>query len=103
MDEAVSEVRRLSHVHTLAHVLNWANRLDWFTGSPMGHIEEYLALTTEHGFSAYLGFALACRGRSLIALGKAQEGLALLTQALAQLRSIGCSVGSPLLLRWLAE
>jgi predicted RNA polymerase sigma factor len=39
----------------------------------------------------------------LIALDKAQEGLALLTQALAQLRSIGSSIGSPVLLTWLAE
>jgi tetratricopeptide (TPR) repeat protein len=103
MDEAVSEARRLSHVHTLVHVFNLANELDWLTRSPMGHIEEVLALATEHGFPVYLGSALAYRGRSLIALDKAQEGLALLTQALAQLRSIGCSAGSPLLLTSLAE
>jgi predicted ATPase len=88
---------------SLVHVFNLANELDWLTRSPMGHIEEVLALATEHGFPVYLGSALAYRGRSLIALDKAQEGLALLTQALAQLRSIGCSAGSPLLLTSLAE
>ena len=55
----------------------------------MVHIEEFLALTTEHGFPYYLGWALAFRGRSLIALGQAQEGLALLTQGLAELRATG--------------
>ena len=59
MDEALSEARRLGHVHTLAHVLGYANWLDWLTGSPMVHIEEFLALTTEHGFPYYLGWALA--------------------------------------------
>jgi predicted ATPase len=103
MDEAVSEARRLNHVHTLAHALNLANRLDWLTGSPMGHIEEFLTLTTEHGFPLYFGYALAWRGRSLIALGKAQEGLALLTQGLAEWRAIGAVASTSLLFTWLAE
>ena len=68
-----------------------ANWLDWLTRSPMVHMEEILALTTEHGFPYYLGWALAYRGRSLIALGQAQEGLALLTQGLAELRATGAS------------
>ncbi len=37
MDEALSEARRLGHVHTLAHVLHFANWLDWLTRSPMVH------------------------------------------------------------------
>ncbi len=52
----------------------------------MVHTEELLALTTEGGFPFYLGWALAFRARSLLALGRAQEGLALLTQSLAELR-----------------
>ena len=103
MDEALSEARRLRHAHTLAHVLVFANWLDWLTGSPMVHIEEFLALSTEHGFPFYLGWALAFRGRSLIALGQAQEGLALLTQGLAELRATGAVVSTPMLFTWLAE
>ena len=38
MDEALSEARRLGHVHTLAHVLVIANWIDWLTRSPMVHI-----------------------------------------------------------------
>ena len=55
MDEALSEARRLRHAHTLAHVLVFANRVDWLTRSPMLHLEESLALTTEHGFPTLSG------------------------------------------------
>ena len=39
----------------------------------------------------------------MIALGQAQEGLALLTQGLAELRATGAVVGTPMLFTWLAE
>jgi hypothetical protein len=45
----------------------------------------------------------AFRGRSLIAPGQAQEGLALLTQGLAELRVTGGVVSTPRLFTWLAE
>ena len=67
------------------------------------HTEEVLALATEHGFRHYMGWALAFRGRSLIALGQAQEGLALLMQALAELRASGSVANTPMLFAWLAE
>ena len=73
MDDALSEARRLEHVHSLAGVLGHANRLDWFTRSAMVHSEEMMALVTEHGFPHYLGFALGYRGRSLIHLGKQRK------------------------------
>ena len=65
-------------------MLGFANRLDWFTGSPMGFVDELLTLSTNHGFPVYLGWAEAYRGRSLAALGRAGDGLALLTQALSE-------------------
>ena len=39
----------------------------------------------------------------MIARGQAQEGLALLTQGLAELRATGAVVNTPMLLTWLAE
>jgi tetratricopeptide (TPR) repeat protein len=39
----------------------------------------------------------------LIALGQAQEGLALLAQGLAELRAIGVVIGTPMMFTWLAE
>jgi class 3 adenylate cyclase/tetratricopeptide (TPR) repeat protein len=103
MEEALSEARRVRHAHTLAQVLVFVNRIDWLTRSPMVHLEEFLALTTEHNFRYYLSWALAFRGRSLIALGQAQEGLALIIQALAELRATGCVLSTPTLFTWLAE
>ena len=70
------------------------------TGSPemQRHAEELLALSTEHGFPFYLAWATVFRGRSLIALGQAQEGLALLTQGLAEMRATGAVAGTPVIL-----
>ncbi len=101
IDEAFSQGRR--HAHTLAEVLCFASWIDWLTGSPEVYAEETLALATEHRFPFYLGLALAFRGRSLIALGQAQEALTLLTQGLTELRAIGAVVSTPALFIWLAE
>jgi hypothetical protein len=103
MDEALSEARRVGHAHTLVHGLNLANWIDWLTRAPEVHLEEFLSLSAEHGFQHYLSWALAYRGRSLTVLGQAKEGLELLTQGLAELRSTGGAVNTSMLLTWLAE
>jgi class 3 adenylate cyclase/tetratricopeptide (TPR) repeat protein len=103
MDEASSEARRLGDALTLVHVLYFAASFDSLTRSPAVHIEEFLARSTEQDFPFYLGWALAIRGRSLVAVGQAQEGLALLTQGLAKLHPTGTVIGMPGLLTWLAE
>ena len=56
MDEALSEARRLRHAHTLAHVLGRCelDRLAHLLARWM-HIEELLALSTEHGFPLLFG------------------------------------------------
>jgi predicted ATPase len=84
-------------------VLCMANILDGLTGSPLMHTEELLALSAEHGFPFFLSWGLIFRGRSLIALGQAREGLALLIQGLAQVRQTGTVICKPNLLTWLAE
>jgi tetratricopeptide (TPR) repeat protein len=103
MDEALSRARRLRHLHTLARVLVHANGIDWLSGSPMVHIQEALAVSAENGFPQYLGWALAWRGRWLIALGQAREGLVLLSQGLAKLQTSGSIINTPQLFTWLAE
>jgi class 3 adenylate cyclase/tetratricopeptide (TPR) repeat protein len=102
MDEALSEARQLRHVFNLVTVLVHALRFDRLTCSPEVHIEEVLALSTEHGFPTYLGWALAHRGRSLLARGQAQEGLVLLKQGSAVLRPTDHLSGM-LMFTWLAE
>jgi class 3 adenylate cyclase/tetratricopeptide (TPR) repeat protein len=103
MDEALSEARRLGQTLTLVHGLNLANWIDWLTRAPEVHLGEFLSLSAEHDFPHYLSWALAYRGRLLIGPGQAQEGLALLTQGLAELRTAGAVVNTPMLLTWLAE
>jgi class 3 adenylate cyclase/tetratricopeptide (TPR) repeat protein len=100
--EALSEARRLRHVFTLVLTLIMTSWLDWLTCSPM-HTEEALALTAEHGFPAFLSYARAYHGQSLIALGQAEKGLALVKQALAELRAAGSVVNMPMYVASIAQ
>jgi class 3 adenylate cyclase/tetratricopeptide (TPR) repeat protein len=95
MDKALLEARRVGHVLTLAHVLRGTISFDRATRSPLVHLEEYLALSTEHGLRHYLVLAVALRGWSLVKLGQGQGGLALLTQGLAEVRAAGAVAGTP--------
>ena len=105
LNEALSEAHRLRHAHTLALVLLWASWTESITCAPelQRRAEELLALSTEHGFPLWFGWAIAHRGRSLTVLGQAQEGLALLKQGLTTIRATGAVVRTPMLLMWLAE
>ena len=103
MDEALSGPAGSDTLHTLAHVLIYASGSTALTGSPLMHAEELLALSTEQKFPQCVGLGTGVPRTALTALGQAQEGLALLTQALAQLRAIGAVNGLPRLLAWLAE
>ena len=104
MNEALSEARRLGHAHTWIHVLGFAGWLDWLTGSSELRLrsDEVLALSTEHGFPLWLGYATAFHGLSLTGLGQARDGLALLTQGLAAVRAAGSVANTPSLLIFLA-
>jgi tetratricopeptide (TPR) repeat protein len=105
LNEALSEARRLRHVITLALVLVYANWIDSITRSPEAQrrAEELLALSTEHGFPLFLAWAMAFRGRSLTALGQAQQGLLLLTRGLAAARATGSVANTPYMLTGVAE
>jgi class 3 adenylate cyclase/tetratricopeptide (TPR) repeat protein len=103
IDEAVAEARRLGQVQTLAQVLCFACMFDWLTRSPSVYPQELLTLLTEHHFPFFSAWALAHRGRSLLALGQAPEGLALLTQGLAELCHIGAVTDTPELFTSVAE
>ena len=69
----------------------------------MMHLEEFLALSTEYRFGYFSSLALVIRGRSFVAIGQAEEGLALLRQAREELRAIGAVVGMPGLFTWIAK
>jgi tetratricopeptide (TPR) repeat protein len=116
-NKALSEARRLKHALTLANVLVRANlatshafdtsstRFDSIgrTAETQRHAEELLALSTEHGFPLFSGWAIALRGRGLMTLGQAREGLTLLTRGLTAVRATGAVASTPLGFMWLAE
>jgi predicted ATPase len=105
LHEALSEARRLGHAQTLAEVLVYASWTLWIIRLPemQRHAEELLALSTEHGFSLWFGWATVFRGSSLTALGQALEGLTLLTQGLTAVNATKSVINTPCALMMLAE
>jgi predicted ATPase len=106
MDAALSDAHRLGHAYTIAWVLMLACWVDAIVGSPHGllrHGEELVTVSEEHGFPHMLGQGLYNRGRALVALGQAREGLTLITKALSGRRAIGSLLDTPRVLCFLAE
>ena len=106
VDEAVLESRRLGHALTLVDVLFWASWTKWVSGSVhemQQHAEEAIALSSEHGFPFWQGWALVSRGWALSALGQGEQGLSLVTQGLKLARDTGGVVYSPWAQTLLAE
>jgi predicted ATPase len=105
ISEALSEARRLRHALTLANVLLRANLFDWFirTAEAQRRTEELLALSTEHDFPLFLGWATALRGWGLVTLGEAREGLVLLKRGLTAVRATGAVAGTSRQYLWLAQ
>jgi class 3 adenylate cyclase/tetratricopeptide (TPR) repeat protein len=92
MNEALAEARQLAQALTLAMALTLAAHFDFAIGSTdeaQRHAEELSAVSTEHGFLLFLAGGNVYRGRTLTALGQAQEGLALITNGLSMYRATG--------------
>ena len=106
-DAALEEARRLSHPPTLAIALSASFVTGWFVRlEPVLLLEcadELLALTTEHGLGNYRMAALIRRGWCLAALGRAAEGIPLLTAGLAGYSELGFMVWRPRDLTLLAD
>jgi tetratricopeptide (TPR) repeat protein len=106
INEALREVRRVGHVHTLAYVLGWATFFELTTGSPHEahrHAEEMAALSDEHGFPFWLAYGTSRRGEALTALGRAWDGLTLITRGLSMFRATAAVIDTPWTLTALAE
>jgi tetratricopeptide (TPR) repeat protein len=95
-DAALDEARRLSHRPALAYALACA----WWTGSLvrlepgslLQYADEVLVLATEHGLGFFRAMALLWRGSCLAALGRAEEGIGLLTAGVADWDALGYMV-----------
>jgi predicted ATPase len=96
-DAALDEARRLAHPPTLAWAAGGAA---WVTGSLISleprallqYADEMLELTTKHELGFHRAYALTYRGWTLAALGRADEGIRLLTAGLADLKELGVQV-----------
>ena len=105
-DEGHALIERLAHPHTRAVGLSFGAMLASFRREPDAVrriAESAIALSTEHGFPYWKGWATTFLGRSLAARGQPQEGFTLLMQGLAALRATGAVARTPTLLMLLAE
>jgi class 3 adenylate cyclase/predicted ATPase len=105
VQEALSEARELGHAHNVVFVLTWAGWAAWAGGLPheaQRHAEEAIVLSKEHDFPFLLGYALLHRGWALTALGRPQEGFAVLTEGRSVLSDAGAMAGRPWALTLLA-
>jgi class 3 adenylate cyclase/tetratricopeptide (TPR) repeat protein len=92
-EAALDLARRFSHPLTLTFAVASA----WMTGSfvrlepafLLQYADETLALATEHGLGFFRAFALVARGWCLAALGRANEGIPLLTAGVAWWDEVG--------------
>jgi class 3 adenylate cyclase/tetratricopeptide (TPR) repeat protein len=99
-EAAVGEARRLSHPPTLALALG---AIGFGTGSLLGleptfllqYADETLDLATEYGLGFDRSAALWCRGSSLAGLGRAKEGIPLLSAGMAGWQQAGFAVFRP--------
>jgi class 3 adenylate cyclase/tetratricopeptide (TPR) repeat protein len=105
LNEAISEARRLGQALTLPNVLFRASWIESIIRSDKlkDYVDELMALSTEHGFSLFLGKSIAIRGLYLTSLGQAQEGVELLTRGLTAVSATGAVANTPQQYMWLAE
>jgi class 3 adenylate cyclase/predicted ATPase len=86
-DEALAHARQRMHVHTLAMALEMSLETDSFIQSDpvilLRHAEELIAHCSEHGFPYWMWTAKWHRGTALSALGRTEESVEALTEALA--------------------
>ena len=105
--ETLAQARERTHAHTLASVLGIALICDAHIRSDLAILlqraEELAALSAEHAFPYWAAIAFCIRGWCLSALGRVEEGLELLTEALANIRATGAVTSVPFFLTMLAS
>jgi tetratricopeptide (TPR) repeat protein len=106
-DALLTEARGLAHPHTLGFALWWGWVAHWLARSdPAGLLkwaDELLVLSIERGFAFLHAVALVHRGWSLAALGRANDGIPLLSEGLEGFRAAECINPAPPGLTMLAD
>jgi tetratricopeptide (TPR) repeat protein len=105
-NEGLLEARRIQHAHTMVFNLTIMCLVASLSNSPHEvwlHAEEMFNLASEHGFAHWLAYAIGWRGWSSVAIGQANDGVELLTEAISSLRATGSQIGTPMWLTHLAD
>jgi predicted ATPase len=106
-DAAIAEARRLSHPLTLAVALGLSWIASWCARSDpnwlLPYADELLALAAEHRFGFQRTLGLIRRGWCLAALGRAEEGIPLLSGSSTELYDGGFKAHRPFWLTLLAD
>jgi class 3 adenylate cyclase/predicted ATPase len=114
LDQALSqreavrqEARRLSHPHTVAVAQSFVVFIGSLVRLELEPLlqgaDELLALSAEHGLGLYRAFALVFRGWCLAALGRAEEGVPIVTAGLMGCEECGFMVLRPWILTFLGD
>jgi tetratricopeptide (TPR) repeat protein len=106
-DEALEKAGQRAHAHSLAVTLAIVCEHDVSVQIEptllLRRAKELQAHSARHGFPFFAAIATVYSGAALSALGKEDEGLAVLTDGLAAYRATGALVAMPNILRLLAE
>src|SRR5262249_28843896 len=105
-DIAITEARRLSHPYPLVNALCHASYGDWGL-QPIDVLlqraEEAGALCEEHGFLLWLAATHVTRGWCIAALGRVDDGIALLIEGISIARRLSSPLQVPFALTLLAD
>jgi predicted ATPase/class 3 adenylate cyclase len=105
-DEAVASAQALSHFNSLATAELVAILLRVLRREPgivQKSVERLITFSTEHGFGACLLWAPFYRGWAMGQLGRLEEGIEQMRQAVAMSHTAGADIARSYTLCWLAE
>jgi class 3 adenylate cyclase/predicted ATPase len=103
-DDGLNEARRLQHVYTLGFSLLFKCWVSAIVNAPNEiprHADEMFNLGNEHGFPLWTGWALTFRGLWSAADERVSDGVRLMREGLAYLRTTGAVISSPFVLAFL--
>ena len=104
--EALASARELAHPNTIAQALfcDWTlHQLLRDGREAQEQAEALIALATEHGLPLWLAAGVVVRGWALADGGRAEDGIAVIRQGLADYRATGSELFSPYFLALLAD
>ncbi|HEV8717847.1 MAG TPA: adenylate/guanylate cyclase domain-containing protein, partial [Candidatus Binatia bacterium] len=105
-NEALALAQELSHPYSLGFALvfaAWFYHLCWDGQTVQERAEAVIALSTEHGFPAWMAWGTILRGWALAAQGQGEEGIAQVHQGIAARQALAEEALGPYSLALLAE